>query len=912
MKRRIFCWILALALCFTLLPASAAADEASEEETFTVTFDLGGHGTGPVPAPQTVRNGGRVSAPEDPAPGLEDGFYYFVHWTADPYSDATEAAWNFDSGTVKGDMTLRAVWFRYTEVHENVSRNDKPYDSAAVEYRDGSGKTAYTFHATGTDGKYTDYVCDGVKPGNYNFFVDGRNLRPVTVNPGSINSYTPTSLFLVSFSANGQEFTPETRPADVLCYTSGPFRKTSVSMPETTPRAVNGEYVFAGWTVGPAADSGPFDFAKTITGETVVYAQWETVADEDSFLVTAVRSSIVGSKYARKGQDYSATLVPDAGYKLPYHAPNGSYTSYTYVKIGDAVLDAGNYSFDCSTGALTIPGQYVTGNIQIKTIPQILPYTVTFDANGGSGTQTPLEIYPFNDGYDYEKDYGSRYASFTPPECTFTPPNGKVFSGWSGAEEFLNYNYLRVTGSTTLTAQWADAPAGVYTVAYTLTGCTFTGKTNTEAGKDYVTRLVPSGEYTYPIPLSGITAGGAALESGSYTYNAATGALTISAAAITGNLSITAKATVGYPVTCRTSGGGSVSAAPALAAKGETVKLAAVPDAGYLFKEWRVVSPVSLRLQQDGSFIMPGEAVVVEAVFESAVYTGTCGRDLTWTLVARTGVLTIAGTGSMDSRPSWSPYMSLIRSVEFPAGLTSVSDWSFNKCENLQSISLPDSVTVIREDSFRYCRGAASVTLHAGITDIGARAFLGCGSLKGVYFYGTQDEWDAIRIASDNDPLLHATLHLLTPPSPSPSESPSPSPSDDPTPTPTAKPTTKPTPTQKPSGGTGGGTTARPTATPTPTATPSPTPTASAKPSATAASTPNPADGEAAASPDSAGNDPSAAPDAADTAGAEQPDGAEAPTGAKTPPALPAILGISAAAAALILILWFRRRRKEE
>ena len=449
-------------------------------------------------------------------------------------------------------------------------------------------------------------------------------------------------------------------------------------------------------------------------------------------------------------------------------------------------------------------------------------------------------------------------------------------------------------------------------MAYTLTGCTFTGKTNTEAGKDYVTKLVPSGEYTYPIPLSGITAGGAALESGSYTYNAATGALTISAAAITGNLSITARATVGYPVTCRTSGGGSVSAAPALAAKGETVKLAAVPDAGYLFKEWRVVSPVSLRLQQDGSFVMPGEAVVVEAVFESAVYTGTCGRDLTWTLVARTGVLTIAGTGSMDSRPSWLPHRSLIRSVEFPAGLTSVSDWSFDRCENLQSISLPDSVTVIREDSFRFCRGAASVTLHAGITDIGIRAFLGCGSLKDVYFYGTQDEWDAIRIASDNDPLLHATLHLLTPPSPSPSESPSPSPSDDPTPTPTAKPTTKPTPTQKPSGGTGGGTAARPTATPTPTATPSPTPTASAKPSATAASTPSPADGEAAASPDSAGNDPSAAPDAADTAGAEQPDGAEAPTGAKTPPALPAILGISAAAAALLLFLLLRRRRKEE
>ncbi len=71
----------------------------------------------------------------------------------------------------------------------------------------------------------------------------------------------------------------------------------------------------------------------------------------------------------------------------------GSYTSYTYVTIGDEVLDSANYTLNCATGEITIPGKYVTGDIRIKTIPRIHPYTVTFDPNGGTGTQTPMLVF---------------------------------------------------------------------------------------------------------------------------------------------------------------------------------------------------------------------------------------------------------------------------------------------------------------------------------------------------------------------------------------------------------------------------------------------------------------------------------------------------------------------------------------
>lgn len=33
----------------------------------------------------------------------------------------------------------------------------------------------------------------------------------------------------------------------------------------------------------------------------------------------------------------------------------GSYTSYTYVTIGDEVLNSANYTLNCATGEITIP-----------------------------------------------------------------------------------------------------------------------------------------------------------------------------------------------------------------------------------------------------------------------------------------------------------------------------------------------------------------------------------------------------------------------------------------------------------------------------------------------------------------------------------------------------------------------------
>jgi hypothetical protein len=73
-------------------------------------------------------------------------------------------------------------------------------------------------------------------------------------------------------------------------------------------------------------------------------------------------------------------------------------------------------------------------------------YTVTYDANGGGGTQTA--------GTAYED------TPFTLPATTFTAPVGKVFGGWAAtaAGTALTSPYAHSNAAFTLYALWIDPP----------------------------------------------------------------------------------------------------------------------------------------------------------------------------------------------------------------------------------------------------------------------------------------------------------------------------------------------------------------------------------------------------------------------------------------------------------------------
>lgn len=68
-------------------------------------------------------------------------------------------------------------------------------------------------------------------------------------------------------------------------------------------------------------------------------------------------------------------------------------------------------------------------------------------------------------------------------------------------------------------------------------------------------------------------------------------------------------------------------------------------------------------------------------------------------------------------------YNTNIDSISFPNGLTTIGDYAFYNCNDLQSVQIPDSVTSLGKFAFADCFSLNSVKLSAGLTDIPQSAF---------------------------------------------------------------------------------------------------------------------------------------------------------------------------------------------
>ncbi|MBQ3431373.1 MAG: fibronectin type III domain-containing protein, partial [Clostridia bacterium] len=89
----------------------------------------------------------------------------------------------------------------------------------------------------------------------------------------------------------------------------------------------------------------------------------------------------------------------------------------------------------------------VSNNSLLFSIDFTLPggsYTVTFNADGGTGNMAPVTGVSGN---------------YTLPSCGFTAPAGKQFKCWVvGGVETKPYNYVNIIANTIVTAVWVDKP----------------------------------------------------------------------------------------------------------------------------------------------------------------------------------------------------------------------------------------------------------------------------------------------------------------------------------------------------------------------------------------------------------------------------------------------------------------------
>ena len=375
--------------------------------------------------------------------------------------------------------------------------------------------------------KSSPYVQDFVATtASYTFDINEElYLYAVFQEAANVPTYT------VSFAANGGTGTM----TDVTGI-SGEY-----TLPANGFTAPDGKQ-FKAWSVG-GAEKAVGD-KITVTANTIVTAIWEAV--EYNVTVTGGTASVgAGTPITKATMGTTVTLI--AG-----QAPAGQEFD-KWVVNGVVVADANS-----ATTTFVMPAGNVTAEATYKDIP-VVTYTVTFDANGGTGSMA--------DATGVSGDY-------VLPVCGFTAPNGKQFKAWSvGGVEKTAGATITVNANTTVTAVWENIPVTYYTVTFDSAGGSAVTAQTIEAGQKATKPADPT--------KSGYDFMGWTLNGSAYDFNTA----------VNGDITLVAtweqqqvQPTV-YTVTFDSNGGSAVTA-QSIEAGQKATKPADPTKAGYDFKGW--------------------------------------------------------------------------------------------------------------------------------------------------------------------------------------------------------------------------------------------------------------------------------------------------------------------------------------
>ena len=115
----------------------------------------------------------------------------------------------------------------------------------------------------------------------------------------------------------------------------------------------------------------------------------------------------------------------------------------------------------------------------------------------------------------------------------------------------------------------------------------------------------------------------------------------------------------------------------------------------------------------------------------TVISSGDCGDNLIW-ILTDDGVLTIAGTGTMNTTIDYVPWendKSSILSVIVKYGVSNIGEYAFANCVNLQQVTIPESITSIKQYAFYSCTSLTAIDFPDGLLNIDAYAFAGCTNI---------------------------------------------------------------------------------------------------------------------------------------------------------------------------------------
>ena len=327
---------------------------------------------------------------------------------------------------------------------------------------------------------------------------------------------------------------------------------------------------------------------------------YDTNVDEDACIATYKPKGTTSTTYtvsfdANGGTGTMANVTGVTGeYTLPangFTAPSGK--QFKAWSVGGSEKAVGD--------KIT-----VTANTTVTAVWEDIPvvtYTVSFDANGGTGSMA---------------DVTGVSGEYMLPANGFTAPSGKQFKAWSvGGVEKAAGDTITVNANTTVTAIWENIPVVTYTVSFDANGGTGTMTDVTGVSGEYT---LPANSFTAPDgkQFKAWSVGGVEKATGDKITVTANTTVTAVWEAIEYNVTVTggtASVGAGTPITKAT--------------MGTTVTLTAgAAPTGQMFDKW-VVNGVVVDDANSATttFVMPAGNVTAEATYKNAPHTHTYNQE---------------------------------------------------------------------------------------------------------------------------------------------------------------------------------------------------------------------------------------------------------------------------------------------
>ncbi len=417
------------------------------------------------------------------------------------------------------------------------------------------------------------------------------------------------NVFLVTFDPNGG--TGEMAQVPVPKETEE-GKDTTYPLPECTfvpPAGME----FSHWSLDGEKVEGTITLTKSIT----LKAEWKKKTDVDpdakDCVVTYDPGEGTGEAIVEEGHKVGEWL------KLPectFTAPEGM--EFDAWQKGEQKAAPGEEIY-LDSAAVTVTALWKEKEPEPDDPTK--PWTITFDANGGTGTMDPVTVPKAEGG-----------TTYTLPACGFTAPEGKTFQAWKfDGKEYAPGAVITITGDTTITAVWKDAEVKPpkptsWKITYNLNGGYMTGSGPTSYNlSDQAQTLNVPVPYKSGFTFLGWTYSGVSKPTKSVVIRAnMTGDLTVVAnwqmnpGAGGGN-----NTSQGYYISVSATAGGEIIIPWEYANQGAVVSVQARPQPGYEVGGVTVVNSQGFEVGDlkdlgggNYSFTMPGYRVNVSATFK--------------------------------------------------------------------------------------------------------------------------------------------------------------------------------------------------------------------------------------------------------------------------------------------------------